>query len=137
MPHLKLTAPPLSVEQKRRIARELTEATGRALDLPGHELAWTTVRFAPLALEDLAVGGTLACDTLDPAYELEFAEPGLSREQKILVVRTLTPLLARLFGIGPEKFHKIAIRFTTYELADQAVGGRFVSERERGWAGSV
>ncbi len=70
MPYLHLTSTPLALETKRTLARDLTAATLRALELPDEHRARTTIHFAPTPPEDLAIGGVLWADGGAPDYFL-------------------------------------------------------------------
>lgn len=128
MPYLRLYSPELSVEQKRSIARELTDGVLRALHLPEQARSWTTVHFMPFQPEDMAIGGELVLDTGQPDYHLEIVDRALSRDKKSALNRDLTPLLARLLGVPDDQRNRIHLIFRSYEPHDMAIGGRFFDE---------
>lgn len=68
MPGLRFYSPELSVEQKRIMAKELTEAVVSSLKLLEQGRNWTIVQFMPFKLENFAIGGRLMVDTQDPFY---------------------------------------------------------------------
>lgn len=128
MPGLRFYSPELPVEEKRIIAKELTEAVVRSLNLHEEGRYWTLVHFMPFKLEDFAIGGTLVADSQNPCYYLEITERDLTPEKKETLVRELTRVLANLFNLGPDQLYKINIIFLEYKPEDMAREGRFLSQ---------
>jgi phenylpyruvate tautomerase PptA (4-oxalocrotonate tautomerase family) len=128
MSFLRLYSPELSTEQKRLIARSLTDGIIRSLHLPVQAQAEITIQFLPFRLEDVAVGGELLSDSGPANYLLEIADRGLTREKKDALNRDLTPLLGRLLDLEMDQWGKVYLVFRNYEPHDIAVGGRFFDE---------
>jgi phenylpyruvate tautomerase PptA (4-oxalocrotonate tautomerase family) len=129
MPGLRFYSPELPVEQKSIIAKELTEAVARSLNLQESGRNWTIVQFMPFKLENVALGGRLMnLDAANPFYYLEILDSGWNREKKETLVRELTPLLAKLLNLEPAQLYKLSILFQEYNPEDMARAGRFLSE---------
>jgi phenylpyruvate tautomerase PptA (4-oxalocrotonate tautomerase family) len=128
MSFLRLYSPELSTEQKRLIARGLTDGVIRSLHLPVQARTAITIHFLPFRLEDVAVGGELLSDAGPANYLLEISDRGLTREKKDALNRDLTPLLARLLDLEMDQWGKVFLVFRNVEPHDIAVGGRFFDE---------
>lgn len=131
MPYMRLHSLDLDVAKKREIARELTDAVIRALQLPEMARDWTTVQFVPFRPEDFSLAGQLAVDAHNADYHLDYHDRRLNYEKKAALVRELTPLLARLLDVPPDRLDMINIMFHEYQPDDMAIGGRFISDMER------
>lgn len=130
MPILRVYSPELTLEQKRLFAQELTEGVLRALGSPEQHRDRVAIHFVGYRPEDLAIGGRLAVDSQVAEYILEVTEQDLTQRKKEALLRVLTPLAARLFGLTPEHVWHVHMKFNTYSVDDYAIGGRFLSEIE-------
>ena len=130
MPYLRLYSPSLSIELKRKLAFQLTEALLNALGLDDTYRHRTMIHFAPFHPDDIAVGGELISDGGAPDYLLEITERSLSGAQKSAAVNALVPVLMKNFGLRKEQSWKVNIRFESYEPSDFAVGGNFLDDVE-------
>lgn len=128
LPYLRLYMPQLSVEKKRVLAREITEALTEALHLPMPIGEWCTIHFIPLRSEDIAVGGQLACDGAEPSYLIEITDREFTAETKESVVEELRPIFMRHLGLRRDQVFDLNFRFYVCEAKDFAIGGRFLSE---------
>ena len=129
MPGLRFYSPELPVELKRIMAKELTDAVVRSLNLLEEGRNWTIVQFMPFKLENCAIGGSLMnVDAENPFYYLEILDSGLTREKKETLVRELTPLMANLLNLAPHQLYKLSILFQEYKPEDMARAGRFLSQ---------
>jgi phenylpyruvate tautomerase PptA (4-oxalocrotonate tautomerase family) len=127
MPYLRLYSPELSLDQKRRIARELTEAMMKILHQKEDERYWCTLQFVPYRLEDFAVGGRLAYDSMQADYYLEYGDHHLTQERREKIAQGLTPLLAELLDLKPTETHRIQIQFKPFDTRDLTIGGTALS----------
>lgn len=134
MPYLRLYSPSLSIELKRKLAIELTEAALTGLDYDDEARQRTTIHFVAIEPDDIAVAGELISDGGSPDYTLELTERHLNHDKKHAVVKTLLPVLMRNFGLRKEQRWKVNIKFNSYQPEDFAVGGTFLNELERGYA---
>jgi phenylpyruvate tautomerase PptA (4-oxalocrotonate tautomerase family) len=131
MPYLRFYTPELTVEQKRDIARDITEAMLRALRLPLEARDWTIVHFFPFSPENYAVGGVLSSDSGVVDYHLEVSDRSLTQPMRERIVAEVTPTLVRLLGLKDDDRFKINIIFRSYSLDDLAIGGFFLRDIER------
>lgn len=130
MPFLRLYSPSLSIELKRKLAVQLTEAAIRGLEYPEEVQQRTTIHFVAIEPDDVAVAGVLVSDGGTPDYTLEVTERHLTQAKKHAVVKELMPVLMKNFGLRQEQRWKVNIKFSSYALEDFAVGGTFLSELE-------
>jgi len=128
MPLLRFHSTELSLDQRRMVARELTDAMARARRLEGPERDWCTVHFMPFAPDEVAIGGTLIADGKVPEFWLELSDHGLGRRDKRRLVKALTGAVVRAFDLPPEERYRISIVFRDYDAGDLAIGGTFVNE---------
>ena len=134
MPYVTLTTPPLSLDDRQRIAHDLTEAVvrlmtpanGRGLS-PDELRERCTVHFTPYEDDMLAIGGKLMRDREEKDVTMEFSDWGLNTRRQRKLARELTPLLASFFGLGTQLDH-VNIRFHPYPPSDFAVGGRLFAD---------
>jgi phenylpyruvate tautomerase PptA (4-oxalocrotonate tautomerase family) len=132
MPYLRITCPDLSSEQKRAIAKQLTQEINDLFynDKGGpsrEELrSHTTVHFAPYTQEDVFIGGQTPLERGDVDLTVELSDWNMNLKQKRKVARNLTPVLAKLFGV--KDIESVNIRFHSYPPTDFSVGGKLVSE---------
>ena len=131
MPYIRLYSPELRLEVKRELARTLTDSAMQALQLPEEARHWTTIQFVPYSLEDMAFGGSLLVDTLDPEYQLEVHERNLTPEKKEALVAGLTAAFASAMQLEAEQAFKIHILIQEYQSCDFAIGGQFLSELDK------
>ncbi|BDP42022.1 hypothetical protein DAETH_19910 [Deinococcus aetherius] len=135
MPYLRVTCPPLPAGRKAEVARQLTEAVNLLFFSPRggptrEELReHTTVHFAEVCDEDLYIGGRTPRERGRVDLTVELSDWNMSTRKQRQVARHLTPVLARLFGVGPEDVDGINLRFHSYPPRDFAVGGRLLSDR--------
>jgi phenylpyruvate tautomerase PptA (4-oxalocrotonate tautomerase family) len=125
MTYLRLFSPELSAQQKRIMARGLTDGVIRALHLPDQARAGITIHFMPYRLDEIAVAGELLSDAAQADHFVEISDRGLTEEKRAALNRELTPLLARLLGLELAQLCKVHLVFRNYEPHDVAVGGRF------------
>jgi phenylpyruvate tautomerase PptA (4-oxalocrotonate tautomerase family) len=125
---LRLYSPELSQQQRRIVARDLTNGVIRALHLPEQARAGITIHFMPYRLDDIAVGGEILSDLAEADHIVEISDRGLTWEKKDALNREMTPLLARLLGLELAQTSKINLIFRNYEPHDVAVGGRFFDD---------
>jgi phenylpyruvate tautomerase PptA (4-oxalocrotonate tautomerase family) len=130
MPFLRLYSPSLSLELKRKLALQLTEATLRGFGYSDEARQRTTIRFIACEPEDMAVGGELVSDAGGPDYTVEVTEHGITDVQRHLVVKELMAVLMQSFGLRKEQWWKINIKFDSFSPSDLAVGGTFLDELE-------
>ena len=131
MPYIRLYSPELRLEVKRELARSLTECVMQALQLPAEAQHWVTIQFVPYSLEDMAIGGSLLVDTLDPEYQMEVHERNLTPAKKEALVTGLTAAFAEVMELQSEQAFKIHILLQEYSSGDFAIGGRFLSELDK------
>lgn len=135
MPYLRVTCPPLPAERKAEVARQLTEAVNLLFFSPRggptrEELRErTTVHFAEYRDEDLYIGGRTPRERGRVDLTVELSDWNMSARKQRRVARHLTPVLARLFGVGPGDVDGINLRFHPYPPRDFAVGGRLLSDQ--------
>ncbi|MGL4610409.1 MAG: tautomerase family protein [Trueperaceae bacterium] len=132
MPYLRITCPELSSEQKRSIAKQLTEEINNLFynekggpsreELRSH----TTVHFIPYGMEDVFIGGQTPLERGGTDLTVEISDWNMNLKQKQKVARGLTPVLAKLFDI--KDLESVNIRFHSYPPTDFSVGGKLISE---------
>ncbi len=142
MTTMRLTAPPLSPEEHEKIARELTEAVVRLMSNAGGR--WFTtdeirercmVHFTHYEPHTLAIGGKLMRERQGRHVFLELSDWGLNVRQQRKIAQTLTPLLARLYGMEADG-ERVAIHFHPYAPTDFALGGKLLADRIP-WVGQI
>ena len=136
MPYLRIHCPERPPEEKRTIAIALTDAV---VDLnfaphpraPTKEeiRARTTVHFTCYRQEDFFIGGQTPSERGAPDISVEYSDWALHPRRQRRVAAALTPLLARLFNVGPEHLDDVNIRFHPYPPTDFAVGGTLLRDR--------
>ena len=131
MPYIRIYSPELRLEVKRELARTLTDSAMQALQLPDEARHFTTIQFVPYSLEDMAIGGSLLVDTLDPEYQLEVHERNLTPEKKEALVTGLTKAFSEVMQLEEEQAFKIHILIQEYNSGDFAIGGRFLTELDK------
>jgi phenylpyruvate tautomerase PptA (4-oxalocrotonate tautomerase family) len=131
---LKLVSFDLALEDKRALARSLTDIAMRVFGAPDQQRDLFTVQFAAYRAEDVAVGGTLAHDgkgTEDgksPLYLLDIHHAGASRREKKQLARECTDAIARQLGVESESQRlKIRVRFAEGDRKDFAIAGLWLS----------
>jgi hypothetical protein len=134
MVHLKFQSFDLALDDKRALARILTECLAATLALSEDERHLCTLQFVPYRAEDMAVGGQLARDgkwTEDgksPLYQLEVSHSGVSRRDRKRLSKLFTDELARYLGLDTEAQRlKIRIDFRELDPKDVSVGGVWLS----------
>jgi len=128
MSYLRIYTPELPVDLKRQIAKEVTDALVRSLELPEDYRLHTTIHFIPFRPEDMAVGGELAVDNDELHYQVEVYDRYLMPPKKRVMAAELTAVLGRLLGLGSEKLGNIYVRFCEYALDDLSIGGIFLNQ---------
>ena len=131
MPHLRLFSPALSIELKRKLALQLTEAALLGFGYSEDARQRTTVQFVGIEPDDVAIAGELVSDGGSPDYTLEITERHLTDEKKHAAVKELLPVLMSNFGLRKEQRWKVNIKFQGYQLEDFAVGGIFLDDFEK------
>lgn len=134
MIHVRFQSFDLALDDKRALARSLTDCIAATLALSAEERDLCTVQFAPYRAEDVAVGGRLAHDgkwTEDgksPLYQLEISHSGIGRRDRKRLGKLLTEELARYLGLGTDAQRlKIRIDFRELDPKEVAVGGMSLS----------
>jgi phenylpyruvate tautomerase PptA (4-oxalocrotonate tautomerase family) len=130
MPFLRLYSPALSIELKRKLAFQLTDAALRGFGYQDEARRRTTIHFVAIEPDDMAVAGELISDVGAPDYTLEVTEHDISDTQRHSIVKELLPVLMQNFGLRKEQRWKINIKFTTFSPSDLSVGGTFLHELE-------
>ncbi len=130
MPILRLYSPELPLNQKRRIARELTDMLVHVLDLSEYQRHYCMIYFISMGLEEIAVGGKLLCDTRGYEYYLDIYERDLTLSKKQLLLEECTSLLRHLLNLSSENLSKIHILFHEYKSEDFAIGEKFLNQVE-------
>lgn len=128
MPGLRFYSPELSVEEKRTLAKELTQEIISSLNLPAELSNWTLIHFVPYKLEEFAVGGNLILGSQGPWYFLEITERDWTLEKKETIVHNLTLLLGKLLNLKSEELYKINIILLEYKPEDMARAGKLLSQ---------
>jgi phenylpyruvate tautomerase PptA (4-oxalocrotonate tautomerase family) len=134
MPYLRLTCPELDAERRQAMATRLTDALNDLLFDPRGRLTRdelrerTTVQFTPYASGDLFIGGRTPSARGAADVTLELSDWGMSVRQRRRLAVKLTPVLAELFGVPPEGWDNVNIRFHVYRPSEFAVGGRLLSD---------
>ncbi len=100
MPYLRLETPAFSLEQKKIMAAELTDAVMACLNFPHNWRERIIIHFTPYQADDLAVGGRLASETEEPIYRLGFFDAGLSAAKRKKLTNALMPVFLELLGLG-------------------------------------
>lgn len=134
MPYLRITCPEIDAGHRAAAASRLTAAINDLFYRPRggptrEELRErTTVHFVPYADRELFVGGRTPGERGAADVTVELSDWGMSVRRRREVARALTPLVAELFGVGPEGIDGINVRFHPYPPTDFAVGGRLLSD---------
>jgi phenylpyruvate tautomerase PptA (4-oxalocrotonate tautomerase family) len=132
MPYLRITCPELGSEQKRSIAKELTDEINNLFynskggpsreELRSH----TSVHFISYKPDELFIGGETPRERKVADLTVELSDWNMSVKQQKKVAQGLTPVLGKLFGITD--LENVNIRFHSYPPTDFAVGGKLISE---------
>lgn len=131
-PYLRIYAPDCSLEQRKIMAAELTEAIADVLQLTGHRQEAIQVHFCPYHLDAVSVGGRLLSETEEPHYHLEFFGCALCQEKKAALGRRLMPLLQELLNIPYAEVSRISLIFHEVPPGDLLMGSRTLAEVLRG-----
>jgi len=126
-PHLRIYAPEFSLEQRKIMAQELTQAIADALQLDEVRQASILIHFCVCRLDCTAVGGRLLSETEEPYYHLEFCGHALSQERKAALGRRLMPLMQELLNVPPSEAQRISLIFNEVPPGDWLMGTRRVS----------
>lgn len=136
MPYMRLYSPELSLAQKQRIARELTElvvnlmtpANGRGLSKEEMR-SRCTVHFMPWNGDDFAIGGVLMSEKHESDFTLEFSDWGLNRRKERRLARQITLLLAKILELETSSLDQLNIKFNPYPPHEFFVAGKSLAER--------
>lgn len=134
MPYLRLTCPEVSPERRRIIALRLTEELGDLFFSPRggptrEELRErTSIHFQPYGEADVFIGGQTPQERRKPDLTAELSDWNMGVKTQRRVAAQLTPVLAELFGVGPQELDNVNIRFHSYPPRDFAVGGRLIAD---------
>jgi phenylpyruvate tautomerase PptA (4-oxalocrotonate tautomerase family) len=134
MPYLRITCPELSTQRRREVAERLTRTVIDLFFNPRAPITRedlrerTTVHFFPYSEGDIFIGGRTPQERRASDVTVELSDWSMSVRQQKRVARSLTPVLAELFEIPPDKLEDVNIRFHPYPPTDFAVGGRLLSE---------
>lgn len=133
MPYLRITCPEISSDQRRLIANRLTGAINDLFYHPRgptrEELRErTTIHFIPYSAMELFIGGRTPEERDAQDLTVELSDWSMSVRQQRKIAKTLTPLLAELFGIPATNLDGINIRFHSYPPTDFAVGGQLLAD---------
>lgn len=128
LPYLRLFIPDLTLEKKRTLVSEITEALIEALHLPPIVGEWCTIHLVPLKSDCIAIGGKLVADGAEPSYLVEVTDRELNQDARQAIVDALKPLLSRHLGLRPDQSFDLNFKFSVCEAKDFAIGGQFLSE---------
>lgn len=128
MPYLLIAGPECSLEQRKIMASELTEAILNALQLPEESRNWITVHFFPILSEQLAIGGNLLSSMEETAYYCQFLDINLNTQKKEALTLHLFPLLMELLGVPAAQAHRIKLLFQDCPADNVVIGGRFLQD---------
>ncbi len=130
MHYLRLTCPELAEADRQPIAAKITDElidlfyNPRAPGTREDQRERTTVHFAPYGEKDFFIGEI-------PAHRditAELSDWHFSTKRRKAVTRSLTPILAKLFGA---EMDHVNTRFHSYHPTEFSVGGKLLSERVR------
>jgi len=128
MPYLLVTGPEFSLEQRKIMAAELTDAVITALQLPKNKRDWITVHFTTYPPDHVSVGGRLLSEIEERSYYCQFLDVDLTLEKKEILNAAIFPLLMELLGLDAAQAKKIRMLFQSCSREDVVIGGRFLSE---------
>jgi phenylpyruvate tautomerase PptA (4-oxalocrotonate tautomerase family) len=132
MPYLKITCSELNSEQKRSIAKQLTDEINNLFYSPKggpsrEELrSHTTVHFVPYQNDEVYIGGQTTQERGSTDLTVELSDWNMNVKQQKKVAQGLTPVLAKLFGV--KDLESVNIRFHSYPPTHFSVGGKLISE---------
>jgi phenylpyruvate tautomerase PptA (4-oxalocrotonate tautomerase family) len=132
MPYLRITCPEISSEQKRTVAKELTDEINTLFYNPKggpsrEELrSHTTVHFMPYQNDEVYIGGQTTQERGGTDLTVELSDWNMNVKQQKKVAQGLTPILAKLFSV--KDLENVNIRFHSYPPTDFSVGGKLISE---------
>jgi phenylpyruvate tautomerase PptA (4-oxalocrotonate tautomerase family) len=126
-PYLRIYAPEFSLEQRKIMASELTDAIAAALHLNENRRNGVQVHFCSCRSDSLAIGGRLLSETEESYYLLEFHDFALNQERKALG-RHLMPLLLELLSIPPAEQCRVSLIFHEVPPGDLIIGHHRLAE---------
>lgn len=121
-PYLRIYAPECSLEQRKIMAAELTDAIATTLQLNEAHRQSIQIHFSSCHLDSVAVGGRLLSETQEPYYHLEFCDLGLSQSRKAELGRALMPLMLELLNLPPAEQHRVSLVFHEIPAGDRMIG---------------
>jgi phenylpyruvate tautomerase PptA (4-oxalocrotonate tautomerase family) len=121
-PYLRIYAPKCSLEQRKIMAAELTEAIAVSLQLDNRQRQSIQIHFNHCHLDAVAVGGRLLSETQEPYYHLEFCDIGLNQVKKAELARCLMPLMLELLNWPPAEQHRVSLVYHEIPVADRLIG---------------
>lgn len=123
-PYLRIFAPEFSLEQRKIMAAELTEAIAQALQLEQEQREEIRIHFCLCHWDNIAVGGRLLSETEEHYYHLEFCGRALNQERKSALGRLLLPLMQELLNVPAAEGERISLIFNDVPPEDLVMGGR-------------
>ena len=127
-PYLRIYAPEFSLEQRKIMAVELTDAIAQVLRLDGPKAEAIRIQFCPCGMDSVAVGGRLLSELEEHYYHLEFCGCALNQECKGALGRRLMPLMQELLNVPPVEGYRISLIFHEVPQGDLLMGRRHFSE---------
>lgn len=121
-PYLRIYAPEFSLEQRKIMAAELTDAIAVALNLDMSRRSTIRIHFCLCRLDSLAIGGRLLSETEECYYHLEFYDQALSQERKAALGRYLMPLMLELLCIPVTEACRVSLIFNEIPAGDLIIG---------------
>jgi phenylpyruvate tautomerase PptA (4-oxalocrotonate tautomerase family) len=126
MPYIRLYVPELSADQKREVAKDLTDSVIGALRMPEEARDWLTIHFVTYAAEDLAVGGKLVADGGAPEFYVDYIDLDINQRIKDDLASAVSASIGRAFRLQPGQMGRINFRFQSVSPDEIAMGGHFV-----------
>jgi phenylpyruvate tautomerase PptA (4-oxalocrotonate tautomerase family) len=125
MAQLRLVAPPLPLEERRRLADELTQTTLRLVAAERRE--WIEIEFADVRPEQFARGGRLAADSGAPYVQLRYSGADMPLRTRRDVAAQLSVALAQAYGAHGRDVYAVSVRFDLFNpMTDFVIGFRFL-----------
>jgi phenylpyruvate tautomerase PptA (4-oxalocrotonate tautomerase family) len=125
-PYLRIYAPEFSLEQRKIMAAELTDAIAHALQLEREHRETIRIHFCTCHWDNISVGGRLLSETEEHYYHMEFCGRALNQECKAALGRRLMPLMQELLNVPASEGHRISLIFHEVPPGDLLMGSRRV-----------
>ena len=130
-PYVRISAPELSFEQRKIMARELTEAISDVLQLNPHQTEALQVQFCSYRMDAMAVGGRLLSETEEPHYCLEILGSHLFPDRQEALGRRLLPLMLELVSLPAHEENRVSLIFNEISKWNGKTSAQFVGEPSR------